>query len=114
VACLHLDDPHNAQSLEHAYAHHVQRLMITGNFALLAGIHPDEVDRWYLGIYIDAGYPVASPAGRPHTDMGRIGLPTTDQAFHIAALWIARIFNIGMQLRIRVFNKYGRFQEVLP
>jgi deoxyribodipyrimidine photolyase-related protein len=42
------------QSLEYAYAHHIQRLMITGNFALLAGAHPDEVDKWYLGIYIDA------------------------------------------------------------
>ncbi len=42
------------QSLEFAYAHHIQRLMITGNFALLVGVHPDEVDAWYLGIYIDA------------------------------------------------------------
>ncbi len=42
------------QSLDYAYAHHIQRLMITGNFALLAGVHPDEVDQWYLGIYIDA------------------------------------------------------------
>lgn len=42
------------QSLEHAYAHHIQRLMITGNFALLAGIEPSALHRWYLGIYIDA------------------------------------------------------------
>jgi deoxyribodipyrimidine photolyase-related protein len=42
------------QSLQYGYAHHIQRLMITGNFALLAGIHPDEIDAWYLGIYIDA------------------------------------------------------------
>lgn len=43
-----------SQSLAQAYAHHIQRLMITGNFALLAGVHPDQVDNWYLGIYIDA------------------------------------------------------------
>jgi len=43
-----------SQSLDYAYAHHIQRLMITGNFALLAGIDPDELDEWYLGIYIDA------------------------------------------------------------
>ncbi len=42
------------QSLEFAYAHHIQRLMITGNFCLLAGIEPNQVDEWYLGIYIDA------------------------------------------------------------
>jgi len=41
-------------SLNNAYAHHIQRLMITGNFALLTQVHPNEVDQWYLGIYIDA------------------------------------------------------------
>jgi deoxyribodipyrimidine photolyase-related protein len=38
----------------HAYAHHIQRLMITGNFALLAGLAPAEVEQWYLLVYADA------------------------------------------------------------
>jgi deoxyribodipyrimidine photolyase-related protein len=42
------------QSLDNAYAHHIQRLMVTGNFCLLTGIDPDQVDAWYLGIYADA------------------------------------------------------------
>jgi deoxyribodipyrimidine photolyase-related protein len=42
------------QSLEHAHAHHIQRLMVIGNFALLAGLNPQALHRWYLGIYIDA------------------------------------------------------------
>lgn len=49
--CLHVCI---RDSLRNAYAHHIQRLMITGAFCLLAGVYPDEVDRWYLGIYADA------------------------------------------------------------
>ena len=41
-------------SLDNAYAHHIQRLMVTGNFALLNMTEPSYVDEWYLGIYIDA------------------------------------------------------------
>ncbi len=41
-------------SLQHAHAHHIQRLMVIGNFALLAGLDPQELHQWYLGIYIDA------------------------------------------------------------
>ncbi|MEL7527529.1 MAG: cryptochrome/photolyase family protein [Pseudomonadota bacterium] len=42
------------QTIGEAYAHHIQRLMITGNFALLAGIEPHEVHEWYLAVYSDA------------------------------------------------------------
>lgn len=42
------------QTIEEAYAHHIQRLMITGNFALLAGVNPAEVHEWYLAVYADA------------------------------------------------------------
>ena len=42
------------QTLEFAYAHHIQRLMIMGNFALIAGIDPKQVHEWYLAVYADA------------------------------------------------------------
>ncbi len=42
------------QSLDMAHAHHIQRLMVIGNFALLAGLNPNALHQWYLGIYIDA------------------------------------------------------------
>jgi len=42
------------QTIDEAYAHHIQRLMITGNFALLAGVNPKEVHEWYLAVYADA------------------------------------------------------------
>ena len=42
------------QTIDLAYAHHIQRLMITGNFAMLIGADPKAVARWYLEVYADA------------------------------------------------------------
>ncbi len=42
------------QTLDHGYAHHIQRLMVTGNFALLAQLSPQQVEDWYLAVYVDA------------------------------------------------------------
>ena len=42
------------QTLEHGYAHHIQRLMVTGLFALLFGVEPKRVHEWYLAVYVDA------------------------------------------------------------
>lgn len=63
------------QSLQTGYAHHIQRLMVTGNFALLAGVAPSAVNAWYLGIYVDAFEWVQWPNTHgmsQHADGGRI------------------------------------------
>jgi len=50
-----------AQTRDEAYAHHIQRLMVTGNFALLAGVDPAQVHEWYLAVYADAFEWVEAP-----------------------------------------------------
>jgi deoxyribodipyrimidine photolyase-related protein len=42
------------QTLRYGYAHHIQRLMVTGLFALLLGVEPRLVHEWYLAVYVDA------------------------------------------------------------
>lgn len=64
------------QTRRTAYAHHIQRLMVTGNFALLAGVAPAAVEEWYLAVYADAFDWVELPNTHGmvlHADGGRIG-----------------------------------------
>ncbi len=51
MACLH---DALAQTLEHGYANHIQRLMVTGLYALMLGVQPSQVHAWYLAVYVDA------------------------------------------------------------
>jgi len=51
MACLH---DALAQTLTHGYAHHIQRLMVTGLYALMLGVNPQQVHAWYLAVYVDA------------------------------------------------------------
>lgn len=73
MACL---DAVIGATARHGYAHHIQRLMVTGNFALLAGIAPAEIAHWYLAVYVDAFEWVELPNVQgmiTHADGGRLG-----------------------------------------
>ena len=75
---------------DNAYAHHIQRLMVTGNFALLAGIAPGQIEDWYLAVYADAFEWVELPNVHgmvAHADGGRLG----SKPYAAAAAYIGRM-----------------------
>jgi len=95
-----------SQSLHYAYAHHIQRLMVTGNFALLAGIAPEDVDAWYLGIYIDAVEWVEKPNTRGMSQFADGGIIAT-KPYVSSARYIHAMSDYCRSCSYRHALKYG-------
>lgn len=95
-----------SQSLDEAYAHHIQRLMVIGNFALLTQIHPDEVDNWYLGVYIDAIEWVEMPNTRGMSQFADGGIIAT-KPYVSSGSYINKMGNYCTKCEYNVKEKFG-------
>lgn len=94
------------QSLNEAYAHHIQRLMVIGNFTLLTQIHPDEVDAWYLGVYIDAIEWVEMPNTRGMSQYADGGIIAT-KPYVSSGSYINKMSNYCTKCHYNVKEKFG-------
>jgi deoxyribodipyrimidine photolyase-related protein len=94
------------QSLTHAYAHHIQRLMVIGNFCLLAGIDPDQVDAWYLGVYIDAIEWVEMPNTRGMCQFADGGL-LASKPYSASGAYVNRMSDYCSDCHYKVKEKVG-------
>jgi deoxyribodipyrimidine photolyase-related protein len=95
-----------SQTRTEAYAHHIQRLMVTGNFALLAGIDPHQVHEWYLAVYADAYEWVEAPnviGMSQHADGGYLG----SKPYVSSGAYIDRMSDYCGTCHYRVQDKTG-------
>ena len=95
-----------SQSLSEAYAHHIQRLMSIDNFSLLAQLHPDEVDAWYLGVYIDAIEWVEMPNTRGMSQYADGGIVAT-KPYVSSGSYINKMSNYCGSCHYNVKEKLG-------
>jgi deoxyribodipyrimidine photolyase-related protein len=91
---------------DHAYAHHIQRLMVTGNLAMLLGVHPDAVDDWYLAVYADAYEWVEMPNTRGMATFADGGIMGT-KPYAASGAYINRMSNYCAGCRYDVKLKTG-------
>jgi deoxyribodipyrimidine photolyase-related protein len=94
------------QTRREALSHHIQRLMVTGNFALLAGVIPEEICAWYLAVYADAFEWVELPNTLGmvmHADGGLLG----SKPYAASGNYIDRMSNFCGSCRYRVKEKLG-------
>jgi deoxyribodipyrimidine photolyase-related protein len=94
------------QTKDYAYAHHIQRLMITGNFALLIGANPKQVHEWYLAVYMDAFEWVELPntlGMSQFADGGLLG----SKPYASSGAYINRMSNYCKSCKYKVTEKTG-------
>lgn len=95
-----------AETQQNAYAHHIQRLMVLGNFALLAGLDPAEVNEWYLIVYADAFEWVELPNVSGMALFADGGL-LASKPYAASGAYINRMSNYCRQCRYKVSLKHG-------
>jgi deoxyribodipyrimidine photolyase-related protein len=94
------------QTKKHAYAHHIQRLMVTGNFAMLIGVDPQLVHEWYLAVYIDAFEWVELPNTLGMSQFGDGGL-LGSKPYASSGSYINRMSNYCKSCKYNVKERVG-------
>ena len=95
------------QTEEFSYAHHIQRLMVTGNFALLTGVSPYEVHEWYLSVYIDAFEWVEAPNTIGMSQFADGGV-VASKPYVSSGAYINKMSNYCKSCKFKVAEKVGK------
>jgi len=99
------------QTLDYGYAHHIQRLMVTGLFALLLGVAPQQVHAWYLAVYVDAVEWVELPNTLGMSQFADGGLMAT-KPYCASGKYVERMSNYCDQCRYNPSRRVG--EEACP